>query len=358
MIPIGATTTTNIFRWTMGYAEFMPTILLWFKNLLRLFRAKTPHQEGPSLEYTPPSSPVRLPLPNFPLQDVDVEKTPVTAVPVERELGPSANSEDPVIMLTHIADLDEEKRKIIWSILSVFETGKVDGDYAACSILADGAGLSYGKHQATDKSGTLDQICMRYLDKGGKRSEELKLLLDVLDQDLSSNAPPGQTPDEVSAKMQSYGMVDPKWTRVADLMRLLEQIGNEPEMKAAQDEVFAELYWEPCRSQCVAMHLELPLSWCAVYDTCIQSGPGSVARIRKLFGPSPPSGGGDEKAWTKAYLEARKAWIEGFSDPNPAKEKIVHSTSYRADAMLAMVNVGNWDLQTPIQIDKPRAVIK
>lgn len=333
----------------------MPTMPSWFERLLKmLFRIGEPPGEGPSLEYTPPPVQIRPP----PLE-VENEETQITAVPIEREFEPNVRNEDPVIMLTHITDLDTEKRQTIWSILSVFETGKPNGDYAACSILTDGAGLSYGKHQATDKSQSLDQICLRYIDKRGKHSEELKLLVDVLDQNLSTNVPPGQTPDEVFAKMQSYGMTDLKWRKVVDLMRLLEQIGNEPEMKAAQDEVFAELYWEPCRSQCSAMQLELPLSWCAVYDTCVQSGPGGVARTRKLFGPSPPAGGGDERIWTKAYLEARKAWIERFSDPkNPLREKLVRSTSYRANALLAMANAGNWDLQTPIQIDKPKAVIK
>lgn len=331
----------------------MPILSSWFKRF----------REDVSLKYTPPSVYARLAgLHKEHPQDAtgqvkEGEDTKATVTPVERDFSPGESLGS--IAISPITDLTPDKRQIIWSILSVFETGKPNGDYAACSILKDGAGLSYGKHQATDKSGSLDQICLRYIDKRGIHSEEMKLLLDVLELNLSASAPPGSTPDEVHAKMQSYKMNDPKWTKVVDLMRLLEKIGNEPEMRGAQDEVFAELYWEPCRSQCSAMKLELPLSWCAVYDTCVQSGPGGVARIRKLFGPSPPSGGGDEKTWTKAYLETRKAWIEGFSDPkDPLRESLIRSTKYRANALLAMASAENWNLKTPIQIDRPRALIE
>jgi len=40
-------------------------------------------------------------------------------------------------------------------IISIFETGRVPtaAAYATCTILPDGAGISYGKHQSTDRAG-------------------------------------------------------------------------------------------------------------------------------------------------------------------------------------------------------------
>ena len=51
-----------------------------------------------------------------------------------------------------------EDARRIKSIVSVFETGKAEGDPAAVVVLPDGAGISYGLHQATDRAGSLDEI--------------------------------------------------------------------------------------------------------------------------------------------------------------------------------------------------------
>ena len=52
------------------------------------------------------------------------------------------------------------QKHVIDCVLSIFETGRVptSASYSTCSILADGAGISYGKHQCTDKSGSLDLV--------------------------------------------------------------------------------------------------------------------------------------------------------------------------------------------------------
>lgn len=243
-----------------------------------------------------------------------------------------------------VMDLPPEKRRIIWSILSVFETGKPDGDYGAVAVLQDGAGISYGKHQATDRADSLDAILLRYVDLGGARSAEIQSFLPKLVADETSSLTAG--------KPETW----PSWA--ADLVELLEECGSDPVMKKAQDEVFSERYWNPCRDQCLAMKLVLPLSWCAVYDTTVQSGPSGVANIRKRFPGSPPSGGGDEKAWTRAYLEARRKWLSEYTDAaHPERNATVRATVYRMDALLRLVEAGNWDLVVPISIQKPKATV-
>lgn len=254
-----------------------------------------------------------------------------------------------------MTEMTESQKVMIWNILSVFETGKVEGDYGSCSVLADGAGISYGKHQATDKSGSVDAIVLRYLDLGGARSSVLRPLLPLLEEDVTTKLPTGKNPDEVASKPSTL----PKATfdNAIFLMRTLASLGTDLAMKVAQDQVFAERYWNPCRSQCQAMGLQLPLSWCAVYDTCIQSGPAAVSRMRRMFPASPPSSGGEEKRWATEYLQARKRWIESFTDASPSKQSLVRSTSYRANSLLALVSAGNWMLNAPVQIERPKVTI-
>lgn len=227
-----------------------------------------------------------------------------------------------------------ESKRVIQAILSVFETGKPEGDYSACVVLDDGAGISYGKHQATDKGGALDAIVLRYIDKGGSRAAEIKPYVERLAKNETALADPKALP---------------AW--VQDLISLLHTAGADPAMRQAQDEVFDERYWTPAVQQWTAMGLVLPLSHCVVYDTCIQSGPqNGVANIRKRFPESPPSGGGDERLWTAAYLRARRAWLA--ANPNPVVQKTVN----RVDVLLGLVSAANWQLTTPITIGPPYRV--
>src|SRR5688500_6446296 len=53
------------------------------------------------------------------------------------------------------------------AIVNIFETGKPFGDFAACVVLNDGAGISYGINQFTHRSGSLADVVERYLELDG-----------------------------------------------------------------------------------------------------------------------------------------------------------------------------------------------
>lgn len=218
----------------------------------------------------------------------------------------------------------QEQRAVIDAIVSVHETGKVPGKeaYSTATVLSDGAGISYGKHQATDRADSLDAVVMRYLDLGGALSDELRLFLADLDADLSSKS--GTT------------------ARVRELLSVLRRAGEDPLMRRAQDEVFDELYWRPAESRCVSMRLALPLSYLAVYDCAIHSGPGRVDSLRRRFAARPPASGGREEEWTEAFILARRAWL--LENKNP----LVRKTVYRCDGLLGLVKAGAWQLKTPM----------
>ncbi len=62
---------------------------------------------------------------------------------------------------------EKDKLKAL-AIVHVFETSNPFGDYAACVVLNDGAGVSYGINQFTHRSGSLAAVVREYLGRGGQ----------------------------------------------------------------------------------------------------------------------------------------------------------------------------------------------
>ncbi len=226
-----------------------------------------------------------------------------------------------------ITQMPTDKKEVIKSIIHIFETGKAHGDYSSASVLTDGAGISYGASQATDKADSLDAIVFAYRDASGLYAKEFDQYIQYLASDATATLNPKALPD---------------WCK--NLIALLKKAGTDPIMKKCQDDIFDTHYWVPAAALADQMKLTLPLSRAIVYDTCIHSGPGGVAKIRKLFPESPPSSGGDEKKWAVAYVKARKNWLLAFSNP------LVQKTSYRMEAFQHIIDNGNWELETPLVV--------
>lgn len=90
--------------------------------------------------------------------------------------------------------MDAEKQRVIEAIINTFETGVPTGDYGAVTILRDGAGISYGRSQATDKADTLDTIVYRYIDMKGPLAAQLRPYLDELKADGTASVDPANPP--------------------------------------------------------------------------------------------------------------------------------------------------------------------
>lgn len=229
---------------------------------------------------------------------------------------------------------DGRQKSTIMAILSIIETGQLPNQdaYRTTVILPDGAGISYGKHQSTDKSDILDTILVDYVGRGGAYAAELEPLLSLVTTDFTTTVDPS----------------DPS-AEVLKLMAVLRKCGRDPVMQTVQDEVFDERCWLPALRLGQKMRLELPLSYLLVYDTTVQSGVGGVASIRKRFPAVPPSLGGDERVWAEQYARARLAWLQNFEHPSQAKQRAVRTSAYRMEAVLSDILVpGNWELWTPL----------
>jgi chitosanase len=221
----------------------------------------------------------------------------------------------------------QDQKRAIDSVLAIFETGKIPtaASYATCTILADGAGISYGKHQCTDKAGSLDLVVKAYIKKGGKHAKELEACLPLLASNASTKVPPK----------------GPWGPEVIGLVKLLKAAGADHVMRQAQDEVFDENYFLPAINHAKDIGLTTALGLLVIYDTCIHSGPGRVGAHRAAFPQKSPKNGGDEKEWIKAYINARRVWLLANSNP------LVQKTVYRQDAILDLIKVDNWDLKFP-----------
>jgi chitosanase len=222
------------------------------------------------------------------------------------------------------------QKRAIDCVLSIFETGRTPtaASYATCTILADGAGISFGKHQCTDRAGSLDLVVKRYIALGGQHATALKAFEPVLAANQSTKEPPKGP-----------------WSKpVTDLVALLRLAGADPVMHRAQDEVFDEQYFTPALNHAQSVGATKALTVLVLYDTCIHSGPGGVTMIRNRFAEKCPANGGGEEAWVRAYISARRAWLAGNANP------LVQKTVYRMDALMELVNAGNWDLKTPFKL--------
>ncbi|MBI3679324.1 MAG: chitosanase [Acidobacteria bacterium] len=212
------------------------------------------------------------------------------------------------------------QKRLIERVVNAFETGSADGNYGAIAIFSDGPHnirqITYGRSQTTEY-GNLRELVRNYVDAGGLFSEALRPFADLV----------GSTP----------------LTDNAEFKNLLRRAGREdPVMRAAQDTFFDLRYFSPAMNWTDAHQLTEPLSGLVVYDSFIHSG-SVLWIIRQTFPEALPDLGGDEMAWTTAYVNARHQWLG-----NHARE-IVRRTTYRTACLQREIARGNWDLaQTPI----------
>jgi chitosanase len=216
-------------------------------------------------------------------------------------------------MASKFTDRDKTAARII---VSIFETGTAAGNYSEVAVLADGAGISYGAHQGTHRSGTLLKIVQRYCELKPEATAAFAEYLPKL----------GDDSDKSVAAL----------SRNAKLKSLLRQAGRDPLMRRAQDEVFDSAYMRKAEAVCEGSNFVFPLTLAVIYDSHIH---GSWARIRDRVPAGLP-----EKQWIARYIAERRAWLAGHKNP------LLRKTVYRMDAFQKLVATANWHLQPPFTV--------
>lgn len=252
-------------------------------------------------------------------------------------------------------NLTPNQKRVLEQTLNVFETGSVAGDYSNISIFADGPGnrrqVTYGRSQTTEWGNLRELVQMYVAAPGAKFAAELKPFVAQI----------GKTSLVDNGAFKSW----------------LKRAGKEdPVMKTTQDAFFDKRYFAPAMAWADANGFILPLSALVIYDSFIHSG-GILQHLRMKFrglkpegDPTkeeinayrrarrlelkatfektlaempksrelPPSKGGDEKAWIKAYTQARQNWLANHP------RKILNGTIYRTKCFLALIDAANWNL--------------
>lgn len=191
----------------------------------------------------------------------------------------------------------------IQQIVNVFETSSIEGKYDALVVLKDGKNdtrqITYGRSQTTEQ-GNLKALIDMYITREGVFANDLKPFRSKIGK-------------EPLADDATFKNVLRKAAREDSLMRNV------------QDEFFDIFYYTPALNFFISLDLILPLSLLVVYDSFIHSGTVPPF-LRERFSEVPPSRGGDEKAWVKAYVKERHEWLAGYKQKSyPAKNDLPHA---------------------------------
>jgi chitosanase len=209
------------------------------------------------------------------------------------------------------------KKKKIETIVNVFETGSLEGNYGDVSIFRDGPNrmrqITYGRSQTTEW-GHLGELMALYVENKGASAVFFAPYL---------------------SKFGKTSLVND-----TSLISELKKVGKEQIMQDTQNAFFDKDYWNPACEFYTDNKFTLPLSMLVIYDSYIHSG-GILDFLRKKFPESPPVKGGDEQKWITQYLNVRNSWLENHSN------LILRKTTYRTKNMIAARNYGNWNLEKP-----------
>jgi chitosanase len=208
----------------------------------------------------------------------------------------------------------------IFRLIYLFETGRIQPNYGAFTVMADGKGgtkqITFGKMQTTEQ-GNLQDLCERYVATDGKYASIIAKYLPLFGK-------------------------EPLWNK-DEFTKALKISGNDPAMRIAQDEFFYENYFLPAKMFFDNSGFELNLSMAVIFDSYIHSG-SIPAFLRNRFRELTPAKGGNEKEWIKQYVVARREWLA--THPNP----LLPNTVYRMDTFLDCIKNDNWHFTEPVNV--------
>lgn len=226
----------------------------------------------------------------------------------------------------------QDWREVIWSITSVFESGRPAGNRKAFQNVDDGI-ISFGRHQATLAAGSLGQ---------------------VLDLFFSLS----QSPVSL-ALQQEFGerirRRDATLRNDSRLKTLLVQSADEPAMAQAQDDVFEKVYYQPAIDHANRVGVHSPLGLACLYDTKVQGGLEIVSNLvadrlgATIIGQIGINGQVDEASWIKTFLEEREARLNRLAniaaaEGRPMQAQALRISVFRVQELRKLAEANNWGL--------------
>lgn len=215
--------------------------------------------------------------------------------------------------------IDSRAKRAARLIIRVHEVGSKKRGYGTVTVLKDGPGhvqqVTYGDFQSTDKSDSLDAVIHSYISRGGAQAARFAPFLKILALNTSQSC-------QALAASQPF-------------RRALVDAGNEPEMRAAQDEIFDSLYAAPALAALDGSGWSSPLAFAVILDSFIQ---GSWARIRNRV-----PGSLAERPWIARYVAERRSWKERVGG-------LLENSTYRERTFEALIAADNWELVAPFAV--------
>ena len=217
-------------------------------------------------------------------------------------------------------DITDDKKRLIKLFVNAFETGKDRFQYDALTVFADGKPnekgqptrqITYGIGQTAEQSG-LRALIEEYIKNKGKYADRFSSFLPQI----------GREPLADNEAFRS----------------ILKEAGqNDPIMQQTQDAVFDYRYFQPAFKYFQDNGFSLPLSLLVIFDSYVHSGKMLDNLISKVSEKLPREGG-NEKAWIKAYVQARYEWLSTH------RMEILQKTAYRPQTFLKLIEQEKWDI--------------
>ncbi len=215
-----------------------------------------------------------------------------------------------------ISDL---QKRTAQSIINIFETGKVRGDYGNVTYVPGDAGqLTYGRSQTTLPTGNLYLLIRAYCSADGAQyGAALEPFLPALKNR------------------------DPKLNTDANLKSLLHSAGADPVMQNVQDEFFDRIYWAPAAAAAQALQVASALGMTTVYDSVVH-GAWKIIRDKVGAAVGAPAQVGEHRG-ISSYIQTRRAWLA-------AGYPLLRKTVYRMDALRELCDQNAWELGLPLRV--------
>ena len=241
---------------------------------------------------------------------------------------PSHDATQPVLVAP------ETERRTADQIVSVFENGVPDIQYGYIEDLQDGRGYTAGRAGFCSACGDMAEVVRRYTDVAPSNplASFLPTLMRLASEGSDSRAD------------------------LAGLPRAWTEASADPQFRAVQDAVVEERYYRPAVDLAQQLGLTSSLGRLAFYDTAVQHGvdvgPDSLVaiadRATREAGGS-PAAAVQETVWLEAFLDRRRATLEQPS--NPGTQAAWAASVGRVDALHALLDAGNLDLDLPVEIN-------
>ena len=175
------------------------------------------------------------------------------------------------------------------------ETGSAEGKYGTAGDIGDGAGVSYGAYQFTEKSGNLKKYVERIV----------KLTNDPVGQQIL---------DKFKGNM--YG------GNKAELIDYLKKTGVTDAGKSVQDGMFKEMFLDPAKKLAASYNITDPAAISQVIDHGVNAGLGGAKRMLGRAGG---------KVTPQDIANARKMDYNAIASSNPSKQKYMKTWTRRVD---------------------------